>query len=506
MSDEEFSPIRPKSVPLSHVEADTSARIERRQRQLPWPQLLIALAVAALLAVVFLVVPDFIEAPVLTSHTPAVQDNRAKPAAAEPSASDEAPPPFQALLREQTRKKAQEELSRFVELQLQLEETMQVGEWGATELDAAKALATEGDEHFLAEAFEASLASYRAAADALADLIRSGTSILDDALAAGARALETRDQQRALASYEKALTIDPGNATAASGIARANLLPEIIDLLRQAKNHELAGDFRAALATYEEVMALDARTHGLTAAMAEARSGVLDMRYRERLSDGFSAMDAERFEDARGAFNAALALKPGDPVAQGGLEQVAERKDLATIRALRNSAEGYEAAENWRRAVEDYEKVLALDGNIQFAKAGRERALAQERTGITLGNIIASPDKLSSKKLYGQAGDILQQAKTLEPRGPGLASQIARVEELLAIYGTPVAVTFHSDNRTQVTLSTVGRLGTFSEKQLSLRPGAYTVIGSRDGCRDVRESILVRPDMQPVDIRCDETF
>jgi hypothetical protein len=49
-------------------------------------------------------------------------------------------------------------------------------------------------------------------------------------------------------------------------------------------------------------------------------------------------------------------------------------------------------------------------------------------------------------------------------------------------------------------------LGTFDEKQLTLRPGAYTVIGSRDGCRDVRTSILVRPDMQPVDIRCTETF
>jgi hypothetical protein len=46
----------------------------------------------------------------------------------------------------------------------------------------------------------------------------------------------------------------------------------------------------------------------------------------------------------------------------------------------------------------------------------------------------------------------------------------------------------------------------FAEKQLNLRPGAYTIIGSRDGCRDVRESILVRPDMQPVEIRCEETF
>jgi hypothetical protein len=39
---------------------------------------------------------------------------------------------------------------------------------------------------------------------------------------------------------------------------------------------------------------------------------------------------------------------------------------------------------------------------------------------------------------------------------------------------------------------------------VSLRPGAYTLIGSRDGCRDVRQKVVVRPDMQPIDIRCIE--
>ena len=217
-------------------------------------------------------------------------------------------------------------------------------------------------------------------------------------------------------------------------------------------------------------------------------------------------MDTERFEQARSSFNQALALKPGDPVAMGGLEQVAERKDLATIRELRGSADGFETAEDWRRAAEEYDRVLDLAGNIQFAKSGRARSVTQQRTNVTLGNIIASPDMLSSKSLYGQAQDILETAESLESRGPKLAGQIDRVRELLATYGTPVAVTFRSDNQTEVTVSTIGRLGTFSEKELSLRPGAYTVIGSRDGCRDVRASILVRPDMQPIEIRCEETF
>jgi len=509
MSEEDFSPIRPRSVPLRHIE-QTAAAPAPKPRVLPWKQLLMSTAVVALLLLVFFVIPDLIGPPVVTRHAtvePASQGGPGETQSGSVKAqADDAPPPFEALLRQQTREKAQAELSRFVELQMQLEKTMQVGSWGQADLDAAKGLATRGDEQFLAEAFEDSLASYRAASDALASLIATGEQLLADALAGGNKALDERDQRAALADFQQALTIDPDNEAARTGLARANLLPEVIDLMREAKNHELAGDYRAALETYQQVETLDPQTHGLAVAMASARGGVGEMRFRELLSNGFKAMDAEQFEAARSAFNQALAQKPDDPVALGGLEQVAERKDLATIRQLRASAESFEAAEEWRSAIEDYDQVLALDGNIQFAKTGRARAAEQERTGITLGNIIASPDKLSSTSLYGQAQDILKSAKTLTPRGPKLSAQIARVDDLLATYGTPVPVLFRSDNRTEVTLSTVGRLGVFSEKQLTLRPGAYTVVGSRDGCRDIRESILVRPDMAPVEIRCEETF
>jgi tetratricopeptide (TPR) repeat protein len=506
MSDEEFSPIRPRSVPLSHVQRSADSP-RAPGRAVPWRGAAIAVVAIALLVMVFVVVPDYIAPPVVTTH-PAPVPGPDTGATATPGAAtgDDAPPPFEALLRQQTREKAQAELSRFVELQMKLQDTMQVGTWGQESLDAAKALATRGDEQFVAEDFENSLASYSAASDALAALIDQGEAMLEAALARGADALDARDQKTALASFQRALTIDPDNQAATRGLARAEQLPRIIDLMREAKNHELAGDFRAAVDTYETVRDLDPETHGLDEALASARAGVTDLVFKEHLSDGFKAMDAGHFESARQAFNAALALRPDDPVALGGLEQVAERKDLATIRRLRASAEDLEAAERWHEAADTYAKVLALDDNIQFAKSGRARALAQERTGIKLGNIIASPDKLSSKSLFGQAHDILEEAKSLSPRGPKLAAQIARVEDLLTTYATPVPVLFRSDNRTEITLSTVGRLGTFEEKELSLRPGAYTIIGSRDGCRDVRESILVRPDMQPVDIRCEETF
>ena len=90
--------------------------------------------------------------------------------------------------------------------------------------------------------------------------------------------------------------------------------------------------------------------------------------------------------------------------------------------------------------------------------------------------------------------------------GPALAEKIVEVEALLRFYAHPLEVVLRSDNATEVLLSNVGPLGRFSEKRLSLRPGAYTLIGSRDGCRDVRTTITVHSEMAPVDIRCVEVL
>jgi hypothetical protein len=50
------------------------------------------------------------------------------------------------------------------------------------------------------------------------------------------------------------------------------------------------------------------------------------------------------------------------------------------------------------------------------------------------------------------------------------------------------------------------RLGAFASRDVELRPGTYTVIGSRDGYRDVRQTFTVRPggNLAPITVVCVE--
>ena len=501
MSDEGFSPIRPKSVPLSHATSSAAPPADTPSLSNAARRLAIGAILLASLLAVFLVVPDLIE--------PARIDSTAQPAAPVPVAPSAVSDidqllPFEALMREQARESAQEELAAFVELQMALEKKMQVGTWGQEDYDAAKLLATSGDENFLVEKFDESLIAYRTASEALAALIEKGEALLEETIVAGERALLEKDQGLALVKFSQALLIDPANTRAKEGVARAEILPDVIRLMREGKNQELTENWQDALQTYKTVQTLDPKTNGLSQALADAREGATRQQVSLHLSDGFSALNASRFKTAKQAFARALKLSPANPIAIGGLEQVAEQTELSELEALRLAAVSAESNEQWQSALENYDAVLQLDANLQFAKEGRLRASAQRRAEVLLGNIMTSPDKLSSTELFDQARDILARAELLEPRGVKLSEQIEAVTSLIRIYSTPVDVTFRSDNLTQVTLSTIGRLGVFAEKQLRLRPGAYTVIGSRDGCRDVRANIIVRAEMQPVDIRCNE--
>ncbi len=497
---EDFSEIRPKSVPLSHSATATQSRPSRSTFDR-----IAGAAIAALIlglgVVVFLIVPDLVKppqpaAPAQETVTPAAPQT---PAAA--AKSDELPP-FQMLLKQQARQKAQEELARFVELQLQLEQQMRVGEWGQADYDNAKLLATAGDEYFVKEEFDASIDSYARATAALAALIETGERLFGEAMAKGLQALNGRDPQVAMQQFELALTIDPKDPDALRGKQRAELLPQVITAMRQAKNYELAGNYAKALEVYDQVRNLDPETYGLDVALSAARQGLKGEQIKERLSVGFSALDRGELSNARQAFQAALALEPGNPVALGGLEQTAEQTATNRIESLRQAALAAEQREDWDAALEKYAAVLKSDANIQFAREGRRRATAQKRSATALARIIAAPEKLSSSQLFSEAQALLTEAKSLSPRGPQLSATIETVESLINAYREPIAVTFVSDNATQVTLSTVGELGSFERKELNLRPGAYTVIGSQDGCRDVREDIVVRPNMKPVEIRC----
>ena len=412
--------------------------------------------------------------------------------------------PFEQTQQRIARDRAQEALAKFVEQQIYLENHMQVAAWGQAELTAALATAEQGDLEFARDNFDAAIAAYADAEKQLAALIDLGNEKVNASIQEAITAIDARDQVGANRALAAALAIEPKHNAIGNLQARLATLPAIIDLFRDAKNHELAFRFADALTAYNQIQELDSETIGLSAAKDAVQQGATTLKLEQTLSRGFTQLNQGNFDAARNAFNQALAIDPNDSIAQGGLQQVARAYDLNVIEEQREIGERAMSSESWDQAIAAYETVLELDKNIQFASAGLTAAKAHKQTSTLLTAINAQPARLSSQTLYLQAQEILSSAKSLSHRGRQLDELIDNTDKLLVQYKDPVLVHLISDSRTDVIVSNVGRLGYFAEKELSLRPGEYTFRGSQDGCRDLYLSVLVVPGIESIDLRCQE--
>ena len=121
-----------------------------------------------------------------------------------------------------------------------------------------------------------------------------------------------------------------------------------------------------------------------------------------------------------------------------------------------------------------------------------------------LQKIISKSERLSDPTVFSQTEYLQSQAGKIQQPGPRLRQQLATLSTLIQQALTPISVLLQSDEKTDVTVYRVARLGTFSRQKLELKPGTYTAVGVRSGYRDVRQKFtLSHAQSSPViEIRC----
>ena len=478
---------------------------ERRDRALSLPSArtlsfgAIVLLLAGVLAWVVIALPQNVEAPRADAPGAPAPD-------AAPSGRSREPgiPPFRQLELERAEAEAREALGDFVELQRALEEDMNVEAWGGPALADVLDRATAADALFLAGDFEDALAEYAGAFADLEAVRERGDALYRDAIARGRTALDERRPEDAAAAFEEALAIHPDSVEARTGSARAARQPDVLDLLREAERARLRGAPREALGFLEQARSLDRLTAGIDTALAEVRSEIVREAHRHRLSRGFTALEQGDFDAAQAVFGDILAERPDDAAAQAGLAQTERERTIARIDRLHAEAREREDAGDWEAALTAFEEALRIDPNLQFARDGRTRLRRRAQAVQEMRDYLADPAALSEDAVFEQAREALERAQADTGAGRAYRDTVEALAALLSRAEVPVELVLVSDNATEVTVYRVGRLGSFERRALQLRPGRYTIVGSRAGCRDVRKEIVLDAGMAPVTIRCEE--
>lgn len=497
LHEEAIEPVRP-----GFKAAAEPAEARARRPKPPSPALLAAglLGILVLVAIfVFVALPRWVAPSVPEPVAPA-------PAAAEaprePRLSEEE---LRAL-----RDRAEALLADLLTQQQRLR-ARSVSDWAPEDWARYQALAREGDDAYLAEDLEAAVDAYSVALGLGNELLARAESISDAALAAGRRAIDAGNPELAIEQFDLVLAIDPEHAAARAGRERAEKLPRVLELVQRAADDAAQGRLEAAAEAYRAALAIDRDWPAARRGLADVERRIEDARYDALMSRGMQALADERYGEAGEAFEAALAMRPGSDEARDGLMQAEQGAKLDEIALAEARALAFERRELWAQAIAQYESALAADSTLAFAREGLERARVRADLDAKLVNLIDNPSLLFRDDVLSGAETLLAEAReTLAAAGeqPRLAAQIARLDELVAIAKTPIPVQLVSDGRTEVTVYRVGRLGAFLSRELELRPGSYTVIGSRDGYRDVRQTFTVLPgrELEPISVVCMETI
>ena len=341
---------------------------------------------------------------------------------------------------------------------------------------------------------------YDRASSLAAELTGRADAALQRLLTEGNKALDAGDGTLARHNFSVALKIAPADAGAQKGLKRAETIETVLQLIGSGQQHETDNAWSLARSDYSKALEIDPDSEKARRSLDRINGLMKEEQFRQLMSDGLAAFHRNEYEFARTRLLQAKSLKPASREVSNALFQVDQAIRLSDIDKLRLAAQAAERSEDWQGALKSYLSVLDIDKNLQFAVRGKERALEQIHIAKRIHFFLAKPQVLESDSQLKNAVLLLVEAKEVEPRGPILADWIVKLEELVDTAQTPVKIAIESDNLTRVAVYRVGKLGRFSVHELELRPGTYTVVGTRDGYQDVRQNVVVKPGLQSLRI------
>ena len=402
------------------------------------------------------------------------------------------------------KKEADKKLGEFLQLRQELE-AKGVSKWGAETYRQMSLFADEADRLLIEKQYATAAAKYAAAVAKGQELVNQLEPVLKQLLADGQVALEEGNAQLAEEKFTIALMMDPDNRIARDSLQRAKNTEAVMRLLESGNHHEKAGNFAAAHTDYQEAVRLDPASKKAGQALARVDDTIREQQYQLLMSEGLTALHNKNFQLARTKLRQAQAYRPESREVKDALAQAEQSIRLSRIETYRAQAAASEQSENWQQALNAYQQVLGIDPNVQFAVQGKQRALKYIRIETRLNYFLQQPAVLESDRQLDNALQLISEIEAMVIKGPALKNQLVKLKRIVDAAQTPIKITLESDTFTEVAVYKVGKLGRFATRELNLRPGSYTVVGTRDGYQDVRKKIIIKPEQGPtrVTIRCE---
>lgn len=414
-------------------------------------------------------------------------------ASSQPSTQNSELSPFEQAQLEKARKEAQDILEQIL-LQQEVLQEAKIALWGQVPYEVALASAQQGDQHYRDRDFASAIAGY---SDALAQLTQLTDSIPALATAAAIRAtdaieiFEELDAQKQLALLE---ALAPNHNDIVTLTERIEALPSVAQLFASARQSQSQANWNDAKIAIDAAAKADPKHQAVNLAQTEIQAAWQEAMFEETLGRAYAAIADNEFGIAAGLIQEANAFKGSNEALNQAKATLTLAETSATLRRLEQEANIAIEQEDWQGVINVYREALDVDPSIQFAQQGLPLAQSRLQLDQEIDAVLNAPERLQDRAVAAASERLLDRALTVTPAGPALTLQIQTLRNLIDNANRVVDVRIESDGLTHLTLLRHSNIGPTQGHQTRLRPGKYTLRGTRVGYRDILVNFEIKPE------------
>ena len=345
--------------------------------------------------------------------------------------------------------------------------------------------------------FKEALSQLQAVEQSMKELITEGEQTFQTALQEGLKALNSGDGETAKKYLSIAKGLRPNDAFIARQLERAEVIEQVFVHFNQGIAFEQQGLDASARVEYQKALELDPDSVNINTRLQNINQRLNEDLFKTALSDGLKALTDGNGDAAVEFLGKATSLNPSDEQARSALTEARELQRRQNVERLITT--GQQALKNaqWEIAHEAFQEALDYEPSSEAAQQGLAQAKEQIAREEQLKQLLREAETFERNGEFEKALIILREGRQVADPAGAVSQKIAFLEGILEEQSNPQKVTILSDGNTDIEIYKVGKFKPATQFDLDLRPGEYTVIGSRLMYRDVRYTLKVEIGEQP---------
>lgn len=380
------------------------------------------------------------------------------------------------------------------------EETLRRTAAGLLDTEQYQVLATDliqADELLEKGGFQSALTKLKTSETGLKDLIETGEQQFQLALREGLKALNSGDGKTAAKHLAKAQDLRPGDSFVAKQLERAAVIDRVFGYFNQGLAFEQQGLLASARVEYQKALDLDPDSVNIATRLQDINQTLNNELFEEALAAGLLALTNGNGEAAVEQLEKATAFLPADTRARNALKDARELQRRQQIDRLLARGGNALVGKDWKNAQIAFQEVLDYEPASREAQRGLAEAEEQIVREKQLTQLVLEAESFEKGGEFEKALIVLREGRQLADPSGAVTEKINHLEGILEEQSQPQSVTIVSDNKTNIQIYKVGEFEPTPEINLELRPGEYTIVGSRLLYRDVRYTLKVEVGQSP---------